>query len=123
MHGHFICAARGSPAEPDPRRSTPPCDGPFHVWVVGLPLAPEQGPQSTRREDDREERGHAERDERPDEEEGSAGLGDVAADADTLPHHVDNGDDQSKERPEEDDDVPRSRFGEHQRSVQPDDQD
>jgi hypothetical protein len=45
-----------------------------------------------------------------------------AADADTLPHHVDGGDDQSKERPEEDDDVPRSPFGQHQRSVQPDDQ-
>src|SRR5215468_456843 len=43
--------------------------------------------------------------------------------ADTLPHHVDDGDDQSKERPEEDDNVPRSPFGEQQRSVQPDDQD
>jgi hypothetical protein len=69
----------------------------FHFRVVRLPaLAPLQGPQSARREDDGEERRHAECDERPDEEEGSAGLGDVPADADTLPHHVDDGDDQSK---------------------------
>jgi hypothetical protein len=48
----------------------------FHVRVVRLPgLAPLQGPQSVRREDDGEERSHAECDERPDEEEGSAGLG------------------------------------------------
>jgi len=85
--------------------------------------APLQAPQSAHREDDGEERGHAERDERPDEEEGSAGIGDVAADADTLPHHVDDGDAQPKERPEEDDDVPPSPFGEHQRSVQPNDKD
>jgi hypothetical protein len=39
------------------------------------------------------------RDDRPDEEEGSAGLGDFAAD--TLPGHVEDGDDQPKERPEE----------------------
>ena len=56
------------------------------VRVIRLPgLAPSQAPQSARREDEGEERGHAERDQRPDEEEGSAGIGDVAADADTLP--------------------------------------
>src|ERR1019366_5533838 len=68
-----------------------------------------------------EERGHAERDERPDEEEASAGLRDLAAD--TLPHHVEDGDARPKERPEEHDDVSRSPFGEHERSVQPDDED
>src|SRR5712664_4660212 len=37
-----------------PRVSTP-CDGPFHVRVVGLPgLAPSQTPQSPRREDEGE---------------------------------------------------------------------
>ena len=41
-------------------------------------------PQSAHQEDDAEERGHAECEECPDEEEGSAGIGDVAADADTL---------------------------------------
>jgi hypothetical protein len=34
--------------------------------------------------------------------------------------HVDDGDERPKERRDEDDDVPRSPFGEHQRSVQPD---
>ena len=86
-------------------------------------LTPLQAPQSARREDDGEDRSHAEREERPDEEEGSAGLGDAAADADTLSHHVDDGDARTKERPNQDDDVPRSPFGKHQRSIEPDDQD
>src|ERR1700722_706325 len=78
-------------------------------------------PQSARREDEGEERGNAEREECPDKEEGPAGLGDRSANS--RPLHVDDRDDQPKERPEEDDDVPRSPFGQHQRSVQPDDQD
>ena len=82
-----------------------------------------RAPQSARGEDDGEERSHAERDERPDEEEASAGIGDAAGDADTLPLHVDDGDAQQKERPEEDDDVPRSPFGEQQSSVKQDDKD
>jgi len=41
----------------------------------------------------------------------------------TSPHHVEDGDGQPKERKEEDDDVPGSPFGEHQRSVQPNDKD
>ena len=73
-------------------------------------------PQPARREDDGEESGHAEREERPDKEEGSVGLGDRSADS--RPLHVDDGDEQSKERPEEEDDVPRSLSGQHQRSVQ-----
>src|SRR5262249_24426 len=94
----------------------------FRVRVVGLPgPAPWQAPQSAHRENDGEERGHADRDDRPDEEEGSAGLRDLAAD--TLPHHVDDRDGQPKQRPEENDDVPRSPFGEHQGPVQPDDKD
>ncbi len=88
----------------------------------GLPgPAPRQAPQSAHREDDGEERGHAERDDRPDEEEASTGPGDLAAD--TLPRHVEDGDGQRKERREKDDEVPRSPFGEHQRSVQPYDKD
>ena len=122
MHGHLLCAAGGrrqNPIRADQLRCA------TGVSMFGLLdyRWPHSRVHSPRREDDREERGHTERDERPDEEERSAGLGDVAADADTLPHHVDDGDDQSEERPEEDDDVPRSPFGEQQRSVQPDDQD
>ena len=99
----------------------PRCDGPFQVRVVALPgPAPWQAPQSARREDGGEEPGHAERDQHPDKAEASAGLGDPAGDADALPLHVEDGDAERKERPEEHDDVPRSPFGEHQRSVQPD---
>src|ERR1017187_1294323 len=54
------------------------------VPCPGLPgPAPSQAPQSTHREDGGEERGHADRDERPDEEKGSAGVGDPAA-----VHHI-----------------------------------
>ena len=82
-----------------------------------------QAPQSARREDDGEEPEPADRKQRPDEEEVSAGIGEPAGDADALPAHVDVGDDQRKERQEEHDYVPRSPFGKHQRSVQPDDGD
>ena len=84
-----------------------------HAGVVihSIRSFPSEAPQSAHREDDGDERGHTERDDRPDEEEGSAGLGDFAAD--TLPRHVENGDDQPKERPEEYYDVPRSPSGEH----------
>ena len=51
----------------------------------------------------------------------SAGIGDAAGDPDTLSPHVGEGDDQRKEPSEEGDDVARSPFGEHRRSVQPDD--
>jgi hypothetical protein len=67
-------------------------------WMSENPLlrsCPSQAPQSAHREDDGHERGHAERDDRPDEEEGSAGLGDFAAD--TLPRHVEDGDGQPKQ--------------------------
>ena len=60
-----------------------------------------------------------ERDECPDKEEGSAGLGQRAANSRSL--HVDDGDDQYKERHEKEDDVSRSLSGQHQRSVQLDD--
>src|SRR6266481_1028558 len=90
--------------------------------LFGLPgRAPLQAPQSARREDDGEEPGHAERDQGPDPEKDPAGVGDPAADK-SRPPHVDDKDAQSTNRPEEHDDVPRSPFGEHQRSVQPDDQ-
>src|SRR5882672_6824202 len=112
-------------AEPDPRRSAPPCDGPFHVRVVGLPrlASPWQAPQSPHREDGGEEPDHADRKQRPDEKEVSAEIRNLAGDADTPPLHVDVGYGQRKERQEKHDDVPRSPFGKHQRSVQPDDGD
>src|SRR5437016_5432146 len=62
---------------------------------VGLPRpAPRQAPQSAHREDDGEEPEHANREQRPDEKEVSAGIGEPAGDADALPHYVDVGDDQ-----------------------------
>jgi hypothetical protein len=86
-------------------------------FVDLIRTCPSQAPQSPHREDDGDERGHADRDERPDEEEASAGIGDAAGDADTPPLHVHDGDDQQKERHDEDDDVPRSPFAEHRSSV------
>jgi hypothetical protein len=49
------------------------------------------------------------RDQRPDKEEASAGIGDPAGDADTLHLHVGDGDNQRKESSEEGDDVPGRR--------------
>ena len=64
-------------------------------WIVGLAgPAPWQAPQSPRREDGGEEPEHANPDQRPDEKEVSAGIGEPAGDADALPPHVDVGDDQ-----------------------------
>jgi hypothetical protein len=98
-------------------------NGPVHVRV-GLPgPSPWQAPQSPRREDDGKESGHADGDQRPDEEEVSAGVAKAAGDAHTFPPHVGEGDDQRKEPSEEGDDVPRAPFGKHQRSVQPEDKD
>src|SRR5262249_10549994 len=86
-----------------------------------LGLAPSQAPQSARREDEGEGRGHAERDERPNPEKNSTGIADPAADK-SWPPHVDDKDAQPRDRAEEHDDVPPSSFAEHQRSVQPDDE-
>ena len=72
---------------------------------------------------EREERGHAEREERPDEEEVSAVFGDVGAEADTLPGHMEDRDGQPKESSKKHDDVPRSPSGKHQRSLHPNDKD
>ena len=59
------------------------------VRVLRLPgLAPLQAPQSARREDEGEHRSYAERVKRPDEQEGSAGLGDLAAKNASRSHHV-----------------------------------
>jgi hypothetical protein len=84
--------------------------------------APWQTPQCARREDDGEHRGHSQREECPHEEEGFAGLADLATDKASGSLHVDDRDDQPQERPEENDDVTGSPFGERQRSVQPDDE-
>lgn len=92
--------------QPERRRLEGPLVN-FRDRVVGLlGLALFHAPQSAHREDNGEERGHAEHDDRPDEEEASAGIGDAARDADALPLHVEDGDGQRKERSEEDDDVP-----------------
>ena len=72
-----------------------------------LPVpAPWQAPQFAHGKDEGEHRGYTEHDQGPDEEEASAGSGDAARDADTLPHHVDDRDAHTKERSKEDDDVP-----------------
>ena len=75
---------------------------------------------SARAESDGQHRGHAQREECPYEEEGLGGLADLAADNAAGSLHVDDRDDQPKERPEENDNVSRSPFGKRQRSVQPD---
>ena len=62
-------------------------------------------PKSARPEDDGEDRGHAERDERPDPEKDSAGVDDPAADK-SRPPHVGERDDGPKKRSQEDYDVP-----------------
>ena len=96
-------------------------DEPFHVRVVGLPgLAPLRVPQSAHREDDAEAPDHAEREKRKKEEEASAGLDGVD---DSRSPQVDGGHAGSKDPYDECDDVPRSPFREHQRSVQQDDHD
>jgi len=56
-----------------------------------LGLAPLQAPQSARREDEGEDPSHAERVKRPDEQEGWAGLGDLAAKNASRSHHLDDG--------------------------------
>ena len=87
------------------------------------PLAvPWRLPQCVCREEGGEHRGHAQREHCPYEEEGLGGLADIAAENAVGSLHVENRDEQAKERPEENDDVSRPPFGEHQRSVEPDDQ-
>lgn len=76
-----------------------------------------------RREDDGEKPGHSNCNQRPNEKEMPAGMGKAAGDADALPPHVGERDDQRKESSEEGDDVPRSPFGKHKRSVKPEDKD
>src|SRR5438270_957064 len=56
-------------------------------------------------------------------EKGSTGVGGDPAACKSLSGHVQDGDARPKDRRDEHDDVPRSPPGEHQRSVQPDDQD
>lgn len=85
-------------------------------------LVPSQVPESARREDDGEDCGHADREERPDPEEFSAGVGDPAA-YKSYPSHVDVGNGRPKQRRDENYDVPGSPSSEHQRCVQPDDHD
>src|ERR1043166_3772155 len=71
------------------------------------------------REDRREDSEHADREKREDEEEVSGCMRHTARNAKTLASGVDERHDQRKEAQKEIDDVPRSSFGEHQRSVQP----
>src|SRR6185295_12696868 len=76
--------------------------------------APGQAPQAAHREDDGEERGHAHREECPNEEQAVTAVG---PEADSHASHVDHRDAHQQERRDEDDDIPRSLFGEHERSV------
>src|SRR4051812_785267 len=102
---------------------TPLSRSPGHiVWGNRLnaqtlpPLPPEAGHS----ENDRKERSHADRQDRPDEEEPSARLRHLA---DASARHVEDGYCQPQQRPEQDDDVPRSPLVEHQCPVQPHDLD
>src|ERR1051326_971221 len=71
------------------------------------------------RQDGGEKSEHANREQRPYEKEVSAVIGDAARKARALSFHVDEWHYQRKERQQKRDDVPRSPFGEHERSVQP----
>ena len=73
-----------------------------------------------RRKDDGEHRGHAQREKCPREEEGFARLADLSAENASQSLHVDDTDDQTQERPEENDYVSRSPFGDRKHSVPPD---
>src|SRR6185436_17662993 len=84
---------------------------------------PEAVPQSAQREEDAGDGGNADGEERPDEEEGSAGARDRAMDDPSRCPEVDVGDERSEERSEEDEDIPRSPALESQRSVGPEDHD
>ena len=85
--------------------------------------ASSQAPQSAHCQDDGEERGHADREECPDEEEASVGSVDPTPDADAFPFHMDIGDKTPKQRPEEYDHISRSPFVEQQGCVEPNDTD
>ena len=80
-------------------------------------VAPSQRPQSADRKDDREQRGHANREHRPNEEKVPAVLAQVGANSRSS--HVQDRNAQPKQRHEQDDDVPRSPTGQHDCSVQP----
>ena len=78
-------------------------------------------PQFAGCEQDGEECGRADHDQCPDEEEGSVRVGDPAA-GNSRSRHVDHWDARRKKRQDQNQDVPRTPFGEQQRcSVQPDD--
>lgn len=81
---------------------------------------PSQSRQPAYREDERKDRGDAEREKRPDPEEHSARARDAAA-HEACASHVREGHDRAEQRAEEDDDEARAAPGQHQRSVQPDD--
>jgi len=71
------------------RQVQTPDNGRSRFGFFALPgPAPWQAPQSLRREDDGEDPGHADREERPDEEEAAGGLGDLAV---ICPPHVHDG--------------------------------
>ena len=71
--------------------------------LFSCPAAPWQAPQSEHRKEKGEDRGHLQRDERPDPEMDSAGVGDPTAHKSHTPH-VGHRDDRSQDRPEKDDD-------------------
>ncbi len=84
--------------------------------------SPAEAPQPAHREDYGEDRGYADREERPDKEVDAAGANHPAA-GESRSSHVGERHERSKYRPEKDDDVSRPPSGQHQRSKQPDDRD
>src|SRR5579872_553434 len=93
----------------------------FGLWTTGG--GPLQAQQSAQGEDEDEHPSHAQHVKRPDKQEGWAGPGDRTAKNTSRPHHMDDRNAQRQERPDKHDDVPRPPFGQHQRSIEPDDQD
>lgn len=83
--------------------------------------APAKTPQSHHREDKREDCGHLEREDRPDPEVNSTGVGDPAADK-SHSSHVSQRDDRAEDRAEQHDHVARATFGKHGGPKHPDNQ-
>ena len=91
--------------------------------LPNLPRPMSRRPQSPCRQNRCEQRRHADRDQCPHEEEPAAGTPDAAVDPHSPALHMNDWYHQRKERQEQVNDVPRATFSEHERGVQPKDND
>ena len=116
------CSA-SSDASENPENRLAPLSSGWRAINPGFlrPDLPPQVPQPAQREDRREGPGHAQREQRPDEEVAAGGRGERAADA--PPRHVDGGHGGRQQRAEKEEHVARAASREQQRGDRPDDQD